>query len=716
MGLSDRCSLFLGVLALAAHWLTARGLVQRAHGGWTSISQRPLARQATSITRDYHALAIQSTRLDMAVAKSIRSSGSSDIAVDIEDSSPVNGDRRPQPPLIFYPDLEANSQVDVESVDPSSIHPDQLYDMFLQRISEAGSRSLSYLDMDEQGNDESGTSSAPIRRSRRIEMTARSGLTEEPTVLEPNMPVEFFYKKKIAFGNYLGPKPGSSAALLVQMTSGAVVAIDAGQLISCWDLLADEIAPTTAEDWAIVAAEAFEILGNMSPRKSDLQEFWKLVSERNHDISVDSLDLGIYIFQERGIKAWLNPYAGARVAKVMALSASQRYVAALLLHSDDFHFKRKPSIITSSSETDPSGADESAATDQELTLDSLLSSDEQLPAGSILLVEGAYKVLNEGVALFRECDVFAKYYNETIVYTKAQQENEHEQGIMEDSVDSATRPFRAGCITRQLRALELYALSPASSSPPPSVKHILKRLDKPLVPSGARQVLQDLNFKPQSPSQQSNKLKALIGQNARKNALTPWSPAVLDAATKLSSEIESKRAEYKDSFSGRAGKKGPAGRMDYRSSNLENPVICIDSKKASFLDDAFSLSPETGEILIHIADVVSYLRKYDVLEETAKERVSSIFLPTGPLHMLPPQALQSLRLSSTGPNEVITVALSVDPANGRIIGFRIFPALIGPVFAIDIDTADELLDIHKDDADENDEEDESAEEKQVHDE
>ena len=119
--------------------------------------------------------------------------------------------------------------------------------------------------------------------------------------------------------------------------------------------------------------------------------------------------------------------------------------------------------------------------------------------------------------------------------------------------------------------------------------------------------------------------------------------------------------------------------------------MCVDGKKASFLDDAFSISPETGEVLVHVVDVVGTLRRHELLQQTARERISSTFLPSGPIHMLPPQALESLKLSTQGPNEVITVALSVDSISGVVLGFRIFPSVIGPVFAIDVDTADEII-------------------------
>lgn len=103
-----------------------------------------------------------------------------------------------------------------------------------------------------------------------------------------------------------------------------------------------------------------------------------------------------------------------------------------------------------------------------------------------------------------------------------------------------------------------------------------------------------------------------------------------------------------------------------------------------------------GELLVHVVDVAGYVRKYEALAATSKERIATTFTPQGPLHMLPPLALEALKLSSMGPNEVITVALSIDWETGHLIGSRVFPAIIGPVFALDIDTADEILAVYKD--------------------
>lgn len=65
-------------------------------------------------------------------------------------------------------------------------------------------------------------------------------------------------------------------------------------------------------------------------------------------------------------------------------------------------------------------------------------------------------------------------------------------------------------------------------------------------------------------------------------------------------------------------------------------MICLDAKYTTFFDDAFSLSPATGELLIHVVDVVNLMRRQSALQVLCKDRISSQFLPSGPLHMLPP--------------------------------------------------------------------------------
>jgi RNB domain len=227
-------------------------------------------------------------------------------------------------------------------------------------------------------------------------------------------------------------------------------------------------------------------------------------------------------------------------------------------------------------------------------------------------------------------------------------------------------------------------MSPANASPPPSVKHLLKRLSYETNPTGARTLLIKMNHNTDSSASSSPSLKSFSAQ-------TPWPDDVMKAAYAFSNELQLRRKELATSFAGKSGKRGPSGRMDYRSAAEENPPICIDSSKASFYDDAFSLSPETGELLVHIVDVNEYMRRYPLLQKVAQERLASAFLPTGPVHMLPPVALDGVKLSSELPNEVITVALSINDVTGELIGFRVFPSVIGPVVPISQEFADDVI-------------------------
>eukprot|EP01038_Epipyxis_sp_PR26KG_P005011 gene5011-6998_t len=628
---------------------------------------------------------------------------------------------------INHPQINVNFQPLTNDID------DVLYDLFLSQLQDENSLSKQH--------DERIFLPVSNRKFTKNRIIAAKELVESSTVLKSGDPIEFQYKNQLEIGNYL--YSNSKNSIQVQLTSGETVSIDISQIISVWDLLSDDIIPSSPEEWAVISNEAIDILGNMSPRKSDLQEFWRLISQRSRSISVDSLDLSVYIFQESRFRAWVNPFTYGNDANVYAMSASERYAASLLLFNDDIHFKRKPTILNINNPIEPKDSTSSIYNIEEM-IDSVAKKNkhgkkiinELLANGvssysnnkkqkncfeneedAIDVIEGGFKVLDEGLVQFKECDIFVSYYNNQILSSQQNQEKSNENNNFQ-----LTKPFRAGCITKQLRALELYALSPSSLSPPKSLKALLKRLSKEISPVGARAILSDLghnskSFLPKMLSQR-NKLVNRIRQSKSKNStndsdnnnnmdmngsvspvnnnITPWSSSVIEEAMKLKEEVEQRREEINNILPGKIGKIGMSGlltsRRDYRANNDIHPVIAIDSKYATFFDDAFSLSPETGEILIHVSDVMNILRKYPLLQQSSKERLVSTFLHSGPLHMLPPQALDSLKLSSSGPNEVITIGLSVDSETGNILGYRVFPAVISAVFPIDIETANEILD------------------------
>lgn len=299
----------------------------------------------------------------------------------------------------------------------------------------------------------------------------------------------------------------------------------------------------------------------------------------------------VSVLQERSFRKWVNPYAEAAESNVRALSASQRYASALLLYNDDFHFKRKQTVVSVVEEevveevveeveeevvvmvkevekVEKEGG-RKAAREKALTgysvedimndrrqsaaargLKTIAKEQEEEEKILLYVVEGAYRILDEGISMFREGEVFSTYYESRkseMLALKSSSEGQKQ----------STSPFRAGCITRQLRALEIYAMSPSSVSPPPAVKHILKRLNKALMPAGAKEVLKDMNYNPNSSvakaavSAMRLKRPTRFTENNDDTAsstssssssfyssITPWTEEVFDAANALSEEVD----------------------------------------------------------------------------------------------------------------------------------------------------------------------------------
>lgn len=270
---------------------------------------------------------------------------------------------------------------------------------------------------------------------------------ESYTCLSPGTPIEFIVNKKLTFGNFIrmNAKGGS---IHVQSASGRELDIAVGQVISVWDILQDEEPIIDQSQWAQVAMDALDILGQMSPRKSDLEEFHHKVSmQRSSALPIDSLDLGIYIFQERSFKSWIDPYGSAQESNVHALSAAQRYASSVLLFHDDFHFKRRQSHLVNDDII--SGLqDNSIDLDKFINNESIDESSDESSENVIYVVEGGYKVLDAGVVTHREGDVFAAFYAQRIL---DEQDNKVERTV----VNTNESPFRKSSVTKQLRGIEV---------------------------------------------------------------------------------------------------------------------------------------------------------------------------------------------------------------------------------------------------------------------
>jgi hypothetical protein len=351
------------------------------------------------------------------------------------------------------------------------------------------------------------------------------------------------------------------------------------------------------------------------------------------------------------LRRWLAASGLDAGARVQAMTAAQRYAAALAIFADSEHFRRRPSVLT--------------------------------PRG---IIQGGYRPLDPSQVAFRQAELFLDQLNSTMVA-------------------GAVRNNAAACITRLTRALEALARAPPRTIPGPALSILLRKAAKPVSPAGARDLLHDLRRKrtggplltpgdrmPSRPSTlpHASAVSAKSGESPWGD-VTPWSAAVLSEASTLAETQSQNRVVLREEQAGRAGKSSLRGRVDLRAVSGSRPVICLDSRRTAFSDDAFSLSPSTGEVFVHVVDAVSGLRPYPALRTIASERMISSFTPAGPLHMLPPAALTALRFAPGEVCEAVTVGLSVDASRGRLLGVRVFPSVVGPIVRVDAEAAEEAL-------------------------
>ncbi|GIW98496.1 MAG: ribonuclease R [Pirellulaceae bacterium] len=119
----------------------------------------------------------------------------------------------------------------------------------------------------------------------------------------------------------------------------------------------------------------------------------------------------------------------------------------------------------------------------------------------------------------------------------------------------------------------------------------------------------------------------------------------------------------------------PAGREDL----THVPTLTIDPVDARDFDDAISLRKnEVGhwELMVHIADVGYFVRPRSALDEEAKRRATSVYLPDRVIPMLP--ELISNHLASLQPDKVRltkTVLIEFTPT-GTVLHHRVFNSAI----------------------------------------
>lgn len=172
--------------------------------------------------------------------------------------------------------------------------------------------------------------------------------------------------------------------------------------------------------------------------------------------------------------------------------------------------------------------------------------------------------------------------------------------------------------------------------------------------------------------------------STRHNETKEWtfSREILAEARDIRSTTRARKRAYM------TAKRAPFGKR--RRSLLHPPegqsilrTYCIDEKSSRFLDDAISVRVIANGSLIrlwlHIADVDEIIKSGSALDEFAKERGQSLYLPLKPLHMLPGAAMDAASFSTSLPTEAITVMVDFDVNADLVRNWEVFPSIVPPV-------------------------------------
>ena len=229
------------------------------------------------------------------------------------------------------------------------------------------------------------------------------------------------------------------------------------------------------------------------------------------------------------------------------------------------------------------------------------------------------------------------------------------------------------------------------------VREALSSMGLPLTADGATRALIQLGRWAQNDVE---------NQSTRAKVIEPWSAEVIDAARMLVTYREQRQVEIASAR--KKSKQKHCHDIDGRVDLSSLPCVCVDTKRATFRDDAIGirLRSSTGrkvtaskwEILIHIADISNiYLddneAQFNLLKEAAERRGQSRYLPFGPLHLLPPVALSALALSTDDKlaNECVTVWAYIDDRDGQLVEAGLERTIIGCPKALSFDDATKLL-------------------------
>ncbi len=336
------------------------------------------------------------------------------------------------------------------------------------------------------------------------------------------------------------------------------------------------------------------------------------------------------------------------------------------------------------------------------------------PEGVVFL-NGGWMAVDENVRAGAEARKFAERSTRTASTT----EHEHEPQDSSSSNDHKVKkvaPVFTAADERIMYRLECLAMGEElgrnldEKELEVDVRETLSALKLEKSPEGAQKALVQVGR--WSPVQRE---EIEAGRKGIQEMYNPWSSDTIDCAKALRSVEKERRMElHKLSSKNKSGK----ALIDKRIDLTALPAICIDAKRASFRDDAIGIRPRSStgrrvkkdckwELLIHIADV-SDIYSPDVpktsldldltlLRRAAESRGTSRYdLPLGPLHLMPPVALEALALDTQDSqqpsvNRCVTLWVYMDERNGKIIDAGLERTIIRKPFPFSFEEATRVL-------------------------
>jgi exoribonuclease-2 len=131
------------------------------------------------------------------------------------------------------------------------------------------------------------------------------------------------------------------------------------------------------------------------------------------------------------------------------------------------------------------------------------------------------------------------------------------------------------------------------------------------------------------------------------------------------------------------------GRQDLR----QIPALTIDGPLTRDFDDALSLeiSEDTLDLGIHIADVAAFILQDSILDRTARERASSLYMPRRQIPMLPPDlSHDTLSLKQGCDRQAISLSARFDKT-GRLLDYSLAASVVRVQDRLTYDEVNEML-------------------------